>query len=215
MPRRLPKSKLAVSPAWKVRNAIFTDLRRGDLAMTVLRLVVLISLVALTAKAQQNSFQQSGTQPRSGVPASCPVTTPPAHPFTPPAWYEPGDDWFLGSEKLWTEGNKSGVWDWEPHKPWDGDLTVKISWGSVDYDWRKEPRPNLTLTGRRLDGDAPPLLLAPMTHILPGPGPNAGRGTMLSGVYVPTPGCWEITGEYRGEKLSFVVWVRQVKQGNQ
>jgi hypothetical protein len=174
--------------------------------MTVLRLAVLISVVALTATCQQNSPRQALVPP-----ASCPVTTPPAHPFTPPAWYEPGDDWFLGSEKLWTEGDKSGVWDWEPHEPWDGNLTVKISWGSVDYDWQKEPRPNLTLTGRRLDGEAPPLLLAPMTHILPGPGPNAGRGTMLSGVYVPTPGCWEITGEYRGEKLSFVVWVRQVK----
>jgi len=34
---------------------------------------------------------------------------------------------------------------------------------------------------------------------------------MLAGVYVPTPGCWEITGEYRAEKLSFVVWVQQVK----
>jgi hypothetical protein len=32
---------------------------------------------------------------------------------------------------------------------------------------------------------------------------------MLVGVYVPTPGCWEITGEYRGEKLSFVVWVKE------
>jgi len=181
--------------------------------MTVLRLVVLISLVAWTAKAQKNSFQQSGTQPRSGVPASCPVTTPPAHPFTPPAWSEPGDDSFwLGSEKLWTEGSKSGVWEWEPHKPGHEHeaqpLTVKISWGSVDYYWRKEPRPNLTLTGRRLDGEAPPLLLMPMTNIV---GTNARHGFMLSGVYVPTPGCWEITGEYRGQKLSFVVWVQQVK----
>jgi len=183
--------------------------------MTVLRAVLLISLVALTAKAQLKSFQQSGTQPRSGVPASCPVTTPPAHPFTPPAWYEPADDDFwLGSEKLWTQGNKSGVWEWEPHKPGHEHevqpLTVKISWGSIDYYWRKEPRPNLTLTGRRLDGEAPPLLLAPMT--------NAGRGIMLSGVYVPTPGCWEITGEYNGQKLSFVVWVqlvKRVKQANQ
>jgi len=120
---------------------------------------------------------------------------------------------------LWTEGSKSGVWEWEPHKPGHEKevqpLTVKISWGSVDYEWRKEPRPNLTITGRSLDGEAPPLLLMPMTHILPRPGPNAGPGTMLAGVYVPTPGCWEITGEYRGEKLSFVVWVQPVKQGNQ
>jgi len=180
--------------------------------MTVLRPVLLISLVVLTPKAQQNSPQQPSAPSRFVPPASCPATTPPAHPFTPPAWYEPADDDFwLGSEKLWTQGNKSGVWDWEPHKPGHEHevqpLTVKISWGSVDYYWRKEPRPNLTLTGRRLDGEAPPLLTS-TTNIA---GPNAEHGFMLSGVYVPTPGCWEITGEYRGEKLSFVVWVQQVK----
>ena len=35
---------------------------------------------------------------------------------------------------------------------------------------------------------------------------------MLVGVYVPTPGCWEITGDYKGQKLSFVVWVQPVNQ---
>jgi hypothetical protein len=28
---------------------------------------------------------------------------------------------------------------------------------------------------------------------------------------VPTPGCWEITGEYKGEKLSYVVWLQPVR----
>jgi hypothetical protein len=32
---------------------------------------------------------------------------------------------------------------------------------------------------------------------------------MLTGVDVPTPGCWEIMGDYKGQKLSFVVWVTQ------
>jgi hypothetical protein len=190
-------------------------MNKKDLAMTVLRLGVLISVVALTVVGQENS-----SRPTLVPPASCPVTVAPANPFRPPAWYEPADDEFwLGSEKLWTQGNKSGVWEWEPHKPGHEHevqpLTVKISWGSVDYYWRNEPRPSLTITGKRLDGEAPPLLLMPMTHILPGPGPNGGPGTMLAGVYVPTPGCWEITGEYRGEKVSFVVWVQPVQQGKQ
>jgi hypothetical protein len=30
---------------------------------------------------------------------------------------------------------------------------------------------------------------------------------MLTGVYLPAPGCWEITGNYEGTQLSFVVWV--------
>ena len=38
---------------------------------------------------------------------------------------------------------------------------------------------------------------------------------MLTGVYVPAPGCWEITGEYHGNKLSFVVWVEPSKSTEQ
>ena len=34
---------------------------------------------------------------------------------------------------------------------------------------------------------------------------------MLTGVYVPAPGCWEITGEYHGNKSSFVVWVEPLQ----
>jgi hypothetical protein len=37
---------------------------------------------------------------------------------------------------------------------------------------------------------------------------------MLTGVYTPTPGCWEITGDYKGQKLSYVVWVFRDKQGD-
>ena len=45
------------------------------------------------------------------------------------------------------------------------------------------------------------------TNAFPGP-----AAAMLVGVYIPTPGCWEITGEYKSQKLSFVVWVEPVKQ---
>jgi hypothetical protein len=30
---------------------------------------------------------------------------------------------------------------------------------------------------------------------------------MTVGLNIPTTGCWEITGQYRKDKLSFVVWV--------
>jgi hypothetical protein len=89
-------------------------------------------------------------------------------------------------------------------------LTRKIFWASVDYDYHKEEYPDLKVTGRRLDGDAPPLLTMEASNAFPGPG-----AAMVTGVYVPTPGCWEITGDYRGQKLSFVVWVYPVKQGNE
>src|SRR5258705_8351689 len=85
---------------------------KEDLAMTVLRLVLLISLVALTAMGQQNSSRQALVPP-----ASCRVTVPPAEPFTPPGPYDLGKNSFwLGTEKLWTVLRKSGVWEWAPHK---------------------------------------------------------------------------------------------------
>jgi hypothetical protein len=173
--------------------------------MTFSRLVLLISLVALTANGQQSSPQPPL------VPASCQVTVPPAEPFIPPKPYEVGElknTFVLGTERLWTTVRKSGVWGWGPHEPGHEHevqpLTEKIFWVSQDFNWRKEYPPDLRVTGRRLDGSAPPLLTMTPTNAFPGP-----AAAMLTGVYVPTPGCWEITGEYKGQKLSFVVWVTQ------
>ena len=174
--------------------------------MTIFRLVVLISLVPLTAMYQQNSPQQ-----RSVPPASC-RTVPPKEPFTPPAPYELGDGGFwLGSEKLWTALPKSGVvWGWAPRGPGHPDLTAKTFWGSVNFNWKTEYPPELKVTGKRLDGGAPSLMANRATNAFPGP-----AAAMLVGVYVPTPGCWEITGEYKGEKLSYVVWVPPAKHTNE
>ena len=61
--------------------------------MTVLRLLLLISLLALTASAQQ---------PFS-PPASCPVTGPPERRFIPPSPFESDEgekSFLLGTEKL-------------------------------------------------------------------------------------------------------------------
>ena len=96
-----------------------------------------------------------------------------------------------------------------PRAPGNPNLTAKIFWGSVDFDYRNKEDYDLKVTGRRLDGDAPPLLVDRVTNALFVP-----RAAMLTGVYVPTPGCWEITGDYKGQKLSFVVWLYPVKQAN-
>ena len=175
--------------------------------MSVLRLVLLILLLALTASAQQNSPQQTFVPP-----ASCPITIAPAKPFTLPPPYEvdnSGKSFLIGTEKLWTVVLKTGVWYWAPRPPGHENevqpLTEKTFWGSVNFDWKTEYPPELKVTGRRLDGSAPPLLTMTPTNAFPGP-----AAAMLVGVYVPTSGCWEITGEYKGEKLSFVVWVQPV-----
>ena len=115
--------------------------------MTVLRVVLLISLMALTVMGQQKSPQPSE------VPASCPVTDPPAIPFTPRAPYElEGNDVFwIGTEKLWTARSKSEVWTSAPRKPGHEKevqpLTAKTFWASVDFDWQTEWPVTLTVTG--------------------------------------------------------------------
>lgn len=172
--------------------------------MTILRLVLFILVLAMLATGQQNSSQE-----KHSIPPSCPVTTPPAIPFTPPDPYyksDNGKSFVVGTEKLWTSIATSGVWGWGPHSPGQEKrvepLTTKTFWASADYDYHKEEYPELKVTGRRLDGNAPPLVTSDATNAFPGPAPG-----MLVGVYVPTPGCWEITGEYKDQKVSFVVWV--------
>ena len=182
--------------------------------MIVLRLVLVVALAAVAASGQQTSSQPSSPQHES-VPASCPMTPRPARPFIPPADYRTTEElpkgWFLiGTEKLWTEIGDSMVWQWRPHAPGhEQDLTAKIFWFREDYNWRTEPVPKLRVTGRRLDGSAPPLVTpqGPATNVII----DSWRGAMLTGVWVPVPGCWKITGDYQGEKLSFNVWVEAPK----
>jgi hypothetical protein len=127
-----------------------------------------------------------------------PFVAPPPAPASPPAYYQSA--WY-GSAKLWTMLNVNGeVWRDLPSHP--NGLGQKTFWWSVDWEVQHELEPRITVTGRQLDG--------PGTFRSGPPGTNASAdfGTaMLVGVLVPSPGCWEITGAYGGETLSFVVSV--------
>lgn len=197
--------------------------------MKVLRFILLFAALAVTANCQQDSSEPLlppwptanpanafRNQPESQPPASCPVTRRPASPFVPPQPYwnpdseMPKSFFFWGTEKLWTELPDPAIWAWRPHETGHEQelrpLTEKIFWQRVGYDWRAEPSPKLNVTGRRLDIPAPPMLVSPATNAF------TGFSNMLVGVYVPTPGCWEVTGDYQGDKLSFVVWVVPFQQ---
>jgi hypothetical protein len=45
-------------------------------------------------------------------------------------------------------------------------LTAKIFWGSVDFDYRRTEDYDLKVTGRRLDGDGPALVVDKVTNAL-------------------------------------------------
>jgi hypothetical protein len=93
------------------------------------------------------------------------------------------------------------VWSGLPHNP-EG-YTQKVFWWRKGYSWTAEPEPHLIVTGRRLDESASPLNVSRATNAFA----EDIQSAMLVGVDFPTLGCWEITGQYAGMELSFVVWV--------
>ena len=186
------------------------------------RFVVLLMVIPLLAPISFTRLQiphstrvlSSGpsrrSQSRSGkdVPESCPVTKTPARPFTPPSPYpsktSPDSFWY-GTARLWTSLPANGTWRGLPHYTL-GDPTFrqKLFYWRQGYNLQSESPPHLTVTGKRLDDSAPPLAADEA---------NAGWQSdkehpfIVTGVNFPTLGCWEVTGDYHGDKLTFVVWV--------
>jgi len=147
------------------------------------------------------------------VPSSCPVTKPSGQTLIPPAPYaaKPSlDQFWFGTDKLWTALPVGGTWSGLPHyTPDDPTYRQKLAFWRQGYDPHREPRPNLTVTGRRIDGPAGPLQTD---------GKGNGSWTnddqfIMTGINFPTLGCWEITGHYQSDELdesdelTFVIWV--------
>lgn len=145
------------------------------------------------------------TPPADKSSASCPITQPPESPFIPPTPYpaEPPpeyEEFWYGTPELWTMLRVDGTWSSLPHNA--AGYTQKIAWWREGYDIYTEPNPELIVTGKRLEASAPPLLESRATNARTELG-----DLMMVGVDIPTLGCWEITGQYNGHELSFVVWV--------
>jgi hypothetical protein len=80
----------------------------------------------------------------------------------------------------------------------DGSVAMKFPW------WRgANARGGLHVTGRRLDGAAPPL----RAEIPSGYGPT---GFQATGLVFPTEGCWQVTGQAGAATLTFVTRVLKV-----
>ena len=81
----------------------------------------------------------------------------------------------------------------------DGSLGMK-------FGWRRGVSGQLTIEGRRLDADAPPL----RSEV---PNGYGDRGFQASYVIFPTPGCWEVTGRVGDAKVVFITRVIKIGAG--
>ena len=131
---------------------------------------------------------------------SCRVTQAPVPEFVPPAPFPgpPADRFYLGTKELW-----ASLWAGPWHGlPTDQGYRVKFPWFAVDIGREETERAAISVTGRRLDAPAGPLLVE---------GPNVGMlpdySFYASALVFPTEGCWEITAKGRDRRLTFVVWV--------
>ena len=171
-----------------------------------------VSTMMLTGAPTQTTEhlgQESAMQ--DSRPANCRVTLPSDGRFTPPKPYPAEPDskgvfsfWF-GTEKLWAVLPTDGTWQGlRPYSPVETSLRQKLFWWRTGYNWKTETQPPLKVTGRRIDGMAPALQASGASNGHKGQDWNS---FMVVGIDIPTPGCWEITGHYEGQELSFVVWV--------
>ena len=148
------------------------------------------------------------------APDSCPVTRVSEPPFRPPAPYPSGGSLWIGSPRLWTNAPADGVWNGLGHyTPEDSRFRQKLFWWSEGYDWRTKNPPELTVIGIRLDGPAPPITTD--EHANAGWTNDRDHPFMIAGIFIPTLGCWKITAQYKGEELSYVVWVSEECSSNE
>jgi len=187
-------------------------MRRPYLTLILLVLSALLAGCAGKAVAQSNevmSADSAATELVAHDPSdTCPITRAPEIPFTPPTPYlsKPPEryinQFWYGTPALWTMlGIGGDIWNDLPHNR-DG-YTQKVFWWSQDFNKEANPYPAFTVTAEQLDVPSSPLVLSERAT-----NASADFGVaMLTGVSIPTSGCWKITGNYEDTILSFVVWV--------
>jgi hypothetical protein len=194
---------------------------RGTAARTAAGLAgLLLAAASLAACGASEPARPAGvatTAPASTAPAStgaagqprrvtladakdCPVTLPRSvgpRGVSPDAFFGWGASY--GNGTLWV----GGLW---PHGVIDADPDFVAEDGSVGmkFGWWRKAGGKLRITGRRLDGPAPPA----RGFVPDGYG---ATGFQSSGVEFPTEGCWEVTGTLPTTSLRFVTFVIKKK----
>lgn len=178
--------------------------------MNFQRLLLLIAILALFVVACNSlSTSDDGEAATNGSQnatsaysqfSNCQVTQPPDPSFVPPdPWPSrppgTGKFWF-GDNSLWTALPTNGSWRQLV-------LGEKFWWWSENFNGSKDATPDLTVTAKNLDGEAPLFQTSDATNGYH----ESFNWAMLIGVDLASPGCWEFTAQYEGHQLSFILWV--------
>jgi hypothetical protein len=156
---------------------------------TVRLIAVSLALVALNVRTDDAEAQKS-------VPDHCPVTLPTEPRYNPDLPYGAGKYRFwYGSDRLFVSLSEHGRW------PRSNTLLL---WFRKNRDWESDyPRPELKVRAERIDADGEPAVTVPV--ITESKGEHAA--VMVIDVGIHKRGCWQISGNYKGDYLAFVVWV--------
>lgn len=187
-------------------------MRSRRFPLAIISLLSPICFVTLHTLRLTQAAPASASEPQNHLlkgAESCPVTRPPAQAFVPPPpyWTDPGPGRFwYGTESLWTLLAVDGTWNVHGNVlESEGGYRTKLTYWRRGFDWRKEPEPKLIITARRLDSDAPSVTATRANVVfVTGRAPAA----MMTGIDIPTAGCWEIAAQYNGHKLSYIVSVQ-------
>ena len=131
---------------------------------------------------------------------SCQVTTPAQQTSILPIDIKYEGSFWYGTPALWTNLPVAGTWSALPRDK-TGFVQKTVFWRE-GFDAISEPQPALTVSGRRLDAEAPTFAFSDATH-----GFDETGNFMLMGISIPTEGCWGITAEYQEASLSYIVLV--------
>jgi hypothetical protein len=151
---------------------------------------------SLTLVALDGCADDAGAQ--KPILGDCLVTLPTEPRFIPAERHgqSQADGFWHGNEALAVYLDIDGRW----HKGFGEELF----WYRQSRDWHDDrPSPELAVKAKRLDaegGESPHI-----SHTIP---MWAGDLlTMMLTLTLPEGGCWQVTGNYKSDSLSFVVWV--------
>ncbi len=138
------------------------------------------------------------------APFQCEVTVPDTgfippgkHPGSVPDRY--GSAWY-GTPDLWTTLALGGE-RWYDLPVHDDRLGQKLFFFSQAYLPEQEPMPDIIVRAKRLDGPGEATSAMPATN---GSHPDLGSFA-VTGIELPSAGCWQLTASYRGAQLTYVV----------